>query len=222
MSTTLPIPVLAGEVLDPPASSALPIPAQADSDRELVAMWVARSASPGTRRKYRVQAARFLAFVAKPLALVRLGDVQAYLATLEGQAPATRANATAALKSLFSFAQETGHLRFNLGKVLKAPPVKNTLAERIPGEADTLLMIRIEPHARNRALLTLLYGAGLRISEVTGLRWRDLAERDGAGQVTVYGKGRQDPRRAPVPKHLGHLGRNPEQYGSRCAGVPLP
>ena len=27
------------------------------------------------------------------------------------------------------------------------------------------------------------------ISEVTGLRWRDLAERDGAGQVTVYGKG---------------------------------
>ena len=48
---------------------------------------VARSASPGTRRKYRAQAARFLAFVAKPLALVRLGDVQAYLTTLEGQAP---------------------------------------------------------------------------------------------------------------------------------------
>ena len=169
--------------------SALPIPAQADSDRELVAMWVARSASPGTRRKYRAQAARFLAFVAKPLALVRLGDVQAYLATLEGQAPATRANATAALKSLFSFAQELGYLRFNVGKAVKAPPVKNTLAERILAEPDTLLMIRLEPNARNRALLTLLYGAGLRISEVTGLRWRDLAERDGAGQVTVYGKG---------------------------------
>ena len=27
------------------------------------------------------------------------------------------------------------------------------------------------------------------ISEVTALRWRDLATRDGAGQVTVYGKG---------------------------------
>jgi hypothetical protein len=46
-------------------------------------------------------------------------------------APATRANATAALKSLLSFAQETGYLRFNVGKVLKAPPVKNKLAERI-------------------------------------------------------------------------------------------
>jgi site-specific recombinase XerD len=50
-------------------------------------------------------------------------------------------------------------------------------------------MLALEPNARNRALLTLLYGGGLRISEVTGLRWRDLAERDGAGQVTVYGKG---------------------------------
>src|SRR5215207_6019410 len=189
MSPNLPVPILAGEVLDPPAASALPIPAQADSDRDLIAMWVARSASPGTRRKYRAQAARFLAFVAKPLALVRLGDVQAYLATLEGQAPATRANATAALKSLFSFAQEIGYLRFNIGKVIKAPPVKNTLAERILAEPDTLLMIRLEPNARNRALLTLLYGAGLRIAEVTSLRWRDLAERDGAGQVTVYGKG---------------------------------
>src|SRR4051812_1890478 len=190
MSSNLPVPVLAGEILDLPAAvPALAIPAQADSDRDLVAMWVARSTSPGTRRKYRAQAARFLAFVAKPLALVRLGDVQAYLATLDGQAPATRANATAALKSLFSFAQETGYLRFNIGKVLKAPPIKNTLAERILAEPDTLLMVRLEPNARNRTLLTLLYGGGLRISEICGLRWRDLAERDGAGQVTVYGKG---------------------------------
>ena len=86
-------------------------------------------------------------------------------------------------KSLLSFGQEIGYLRVNLGTVLKAPPVKNTLAERILPEPDALLMIRMEPNARNRALLMLLYGAGLRISEVTGLRWRDLVERDGAGQA---------------------------------------
>ncbi len=38
-------------------------------------------------------------------------------------------------------------------------------------------------------LLTVLYGGGLRISEVCGLRWRDLAPRDEAGQATVFGKG---------------------------------
>src|SRR5215210_4323674 len=188
MSTNLPV-VVTGEVLDPPAGPALPIPAQADTDRDLIAMWVARSASPHTRRNYQRQAARFLAFVNRPLAAVRLGDVQAYLDSLHEAAPATRANAVAALKSLFSFAQEIGYLRFNLGKVLKAPPVKNTLAERILDETAVHRMLALEAAPRNRALLTLLYGGGLRISEVCGLRWRDLAERDGAGQVTVYGKG---------------------------------
>jgi hypothetical protein len=61
MSPDLPVPVLAGEVLDPPAPSALPIPAQADTDRNLIAMWVACSESPHTRRNYAHQAARFLA-----------------------------------------------------------------------------------------------------------------------------------------------------------------
>jgi integrase/recombinase XerD len=38
-------------------------------------------------------------------------------------------------------------------------------------------------------LLTVLYGGGLRIPEVCGLRWRDLPVRDDAGQATVFGKG---------------------------------
>ncbi len=38
-------------------------------------------------------------------------------------------------------------------------------------------------------MLTLLYGGGLRVSELCGLRWRDLAPRDAAGQATVFGKG---------------------------------
>jgi integrase/recombinase XerD len=37
--------------------------------------------------------------------------------------------------------------------------------------------------------LRLLYGAGLRVSELCGLRWRDVVERDDSGQITVYGKG---------------------------------
>ena len=164
--------------------------AQADGDRDLIAVWAARSESPNTRRNYRRQGERFLAFVNMPLAAVRLGDLQAYLETLEGQAPATRALATAALKSLFTFAQETGFLRFNVGKPVKSPSIKNTLAERIMPEADMLRLIGMESNPRNRAMLTLLYGGGLRISELCGLCWRDLADRqNGEGQATVYGKG---------------------------------
>ena len=158
-------------------------------DAPLIESWAARSASPHTRRKYRATGLRFLAHLGRPLDTATLADLQAFLATLDGKASATRANTAAALKSLFSFAQETGALALNVGKALKAPPVKNTLAERILAEPDAMCMIALERDPRNRAFLTLLYGAGLRISEGIGLRWRDLAAREGSGQATVYGKG---------------------------------
>jgi site-specific recombinase XerD len=189
MSPNLPVPVVYAEPLEEPAAGLPAVPVQAESDRQLVAMWVARSESENTRANYRRQADRFLAHVRKPLALVTIGDVQDYLATLESRAPATRALTVASLKSLFSFAQEVGYLRFNLGKVVKSPRIKNTLAERIMAEPDTVRMIALESNARNRALLTVLYGGGLRISELCGLCWRDLQANRDAGQATVYGKG---------------------------------
>ena len=166
---------------------ALP-PAQADDDAQMIRLWLARSSSPHTRRNYEREAQRFLAHIGKPLGSVRMGELQDYVADRPGSS-ATVALTAAALKSLFTFAQEIGFLRFNIGAAVKVPPIKNTLAERIMSEADALLMIRQEPVLRNRVLLTVLYGGGLRISEVCGLRWRDLMTRDEAGQATVFGKG---------------------------------
>ena len=101
---------------------------------------------------------------------------------------ATR-SASTAVKSLLSFAQEVGYLQFNVGKAVKLPAVKETLAERIMGEADAIRLVALELDPRNRAMLTLLYGAGLRVSELCALRWRDLAPREAIGQVTTMGKG---------------------------------
>ena len=179
--------IIEGEFSEAPSRGALI--SQADSDRHLIELWLGKHASRHTRQNYARHARRFLVFVAKPLAEVRLGDLQAFSASLEHQAPASRANAIAALKSLFTFAQEAGYLRFNVGAAVKAPPVKNTLAERIMGEMDVRRMLALEPERRNRVLLTLLYAGGLRVSELCGLKWRDLTERDQAGQVTVFGKG---------------------------------
>ncbi len=88
-----------------------------------------------------------------------------------------------------SFAQESGYLRFNVGKVVKTLPIKNTLAARILSEAETHRMLALETDACNRALLTLLYSGSLRISEACDFTWRGLTERGDAGQATVYGKG---------------------------------
>jgi site-specific recombinase XerD len=162
---------------------------QADSDEHLIAMWIAKHTSPHTRRNYRMQADRFRAFVGKPIRLVRIADVQAFAASLEELAPATRATAIASVKSLLTFGQEVGFLSYNVGRAVKAPPVRNRLAERILSEADLMRMVSLVESPRDRALLTLLYGGGLRVSEACGLRWKDLAARDDTGQATVFGKG---------------------------------
>ena len=50
------------------------------------------------------------------------------------------------------------------------------LAARILDEADIHRLIDGETDPRNRALLALFYGAGLRRGELAGLAWRDIAE----------------------------------------------
>ena len=168
--------------------SPTPAPAQAATDDQVLALWL-HGRGPHTARAYRADVAAFGAFVGRPLRSVTLGDVQAYSDALAGLAPATRGRRLAAVKSLFSFAQRIGYLPFNVAAPVQAPPIKNVLAERILPESDVHRMLALEPNPRNRLLLRLLYAGGLRVSELCGLRWRDVQPRDDAGQVTLFGKG---------------------------------
>jgi integrase/recombinase XerD len=130
--------------------------------------------------------------VAKPLHQVTLGDLQGWADHLEasGLQPATRRRLLASVKSLCSFGHRLGFLPFDTAKPLRLPALRNTLAERILDEPLLLRMIALEPSPRNAAILALLYGGGLRVSELVSLRWRDVQPRDhGRGQITVFGKG---------------------------------
>ena len=169
-----------------PSSAALFVPVET-TDEKLVELWL-HGKSRHTQRAYRLDAERFLSFVARPLRAVTLADLQAYADSLSG-APATRIRALSAVKSLLTFGQRTGFLVLNVGAAVKLPPNKDTLAERILDEADVHTLLAREPGRRNRVLLRLLYRAGLRVSEIAGLCWRDAHARDDGGQVTVFGKG---------------------------------
>lgn len=163
--------------------------AQADNDSQVFTMWL-HGRPAATQRAYAYEVRGLLSAVGKSLAQVTLGDLQGYFSTLESLAPASRARAINAVKSLFSFAQRIGYLHFNPAAAVQGPKVKNTLAERILPEAQVHRLLALEPHPRNRVLLRLMYAAGLRVSEACGLKWRDVQEREeGAGQITVYGKG---------------------------------
>jgi integrase/recombinase XerD len=155
------------------------------TDDQLVDMWV-HGKSPHTKRAYRADAGRFLNFVACPLRAVTLPDLQAFADSLQG---ASRRRALAAVKSLLSFGHRIGYLPVNVGAVLQVQTPKDTLNERILEEAPVHTMLAKEPNPRNRLLLRLTYRAGLRVSEVAGLTWRDVQAHDEGGLLTVLGKG---------------------------------
>jgi len=151
-------------------------------------MWL-HGKSANSVEAYTRDIERFLAFAGRSLRDLRLEDLQSYSDTLSDLKPSTKGRKLAAVKSLLTFAHEIGYVPFNVGRAVKLPKSKNTLAERILTESQVQQIIGRETSDRNRALLRLLYAAGLRVSEIVGLRWCDTCERDEAGQLTVHGKG---------------------------------
>ncbi|HVY92239.1 MAG TPA: tyrosine-type recombinase/integrase, partial [Bryobacteraceae bacterium] len=162
---------------------------QASSDSHMVEIWL-HGRSPHTQRAYRADVQRFRAGAGKPLAAVTLADLQHFADSLDG-APATRYRILSAVKSLLAFGHRLGYLPFDVGKALRLPSVRSRLNERILSEADLHRILSLEPNPRNRAMLTLLYASGLRVSELCGLAWRDLRAEAEGGQITVWGKGGQ-------------------------------
>jgi integrase/recombinase XerD len=186
----VPVPPIAPVTPAPP-----PAPRQAETDAQLLALWLF-GRGPHTVRAYRREAAAYLAFLGargRGLATGTLGDLQAYADGLGALAPASRQRALAAVKSLLTFGHRIGYLAVNVGAAVKLPPVRDALAERLLARERVTRLIALEPDARNRALLLALYVGGLRISEAVALRRRDLRPRDdppgAGGQVAVQGKG---------------------------------
>jgi integrase/recombinase XerD len=160
-------------------------------DSQLVDLWLSMKASAHTRRAYAADAARFLAFVAKPLIRVSLADLQAWAGVLE-QGSLTRATQNRALstvKSLLAFAQQSGYLPFDVGAAVKLRPNRDGLAQRILEESEVVRLIDAALPGRDRTLLKILYVSGVRVSELCGLRWQDAVARQEGGQITVFGKG---------------------------------
>ena len=167
-----------------------PVPSslRADSDDALIKLWL-HGRPLHTQRAYQTDLRRLRGQVTKPLSTVTLTDLQDFADTLSGLKGSTCYRILSAVKSLLAFGHRTGYLAFDVGRVLKLPVVRDNLAQRILPEADVHRMLSLEPNERNRALLTLFYASGARVSEICGLAWRDLQATAEGGQITVLGKG---------------------------------
>ena len=161
-----------------------------DAHDRLIEMWL-DGRSPHTRSSYRRYAHQFMSYLNKPIHLATLADIQGWRLTLSGKSDNSIKTATSAIKSLFTFANKIGVLKVNPGAALKQVKPKDCLNERILSELEVQTMIALETDPRNRLILRLLYSGGLRVSELSTLKWKDLKERGESGQITVHGKGRK-------------------------------
>jgi integrase/recombinase XerC len=165
-----------------------------------------RQLSPQTLRAYEhdlVTFHEFLSrdFLGKDPEAVRPQEVDA-LAVRSFLAALTRKNlgkrsqgrALSAVRSLFRFACREGILEANPAQGVRTPKAPKTLPRHLrPGEVESLIEAPEgdEPLVRrDRAILELLYAAGLRVSELVGLDWTDV---DLPGRVVrVLGKGSKE------------------------------
>ncbi|WP_193199753.1 tyrosine-type recombinase/integrase [Nostoc sp. MG11] len=158
------------------------------TNTELVDLWL-YGKSKNTQQSYSRLTRSFLNHIGdKSLREVTLMDLQTWEITLSGSDNSKR-TAVGAIKSLFSFAKELGVISANMGTLVKSPKVKNRLAERILTEEEVRGIMDAAQGGRDRVLIRLLYFAGLRVSELCELKWRDLKGRKDGGQITVFGKG---------------------------------
>jgi integrase/recombinase XerD len=126
--------------------------------------------------------------------------------------PTTVANKVLVIKSLFSFGVKTGYLAFNVGSFLKTPKAKETIAERILEVSEVKGLIKYGvKNERDRLLLSLMYGCGLRVSEAIGLTWDDFKKHGDGGKATVFGKGSKT-RIVLIPDKLWQQVKEFEKY----------
>ena len=144
-----------------------------------------------TQASFKGTVAKFIEFIDKPLSEVRLDDLQIWKRGVSARfKPTTVANKVLVVKSLFSFAVKVGYLPINIGSFIKPPKTKEALSEKILTVEDVKRLIDSCKTHRDALMLSLMYGCGLRVSEVVGLTWDDLKPHlDGGGKATVFGKG---------------------------------
>ena len=174
--------------------------------RDATEQWTAyladvRRLSPATVRAYRADLSDLAAVAGeRVLTDIDLELLREWLwrATKRGDARSTIARRTAAARGLFAWALETGRIQKDPSVRLIAPKRGRTLPQVATAEglATTLDAARLaaqegDPIAlRNYALLELLYGSGIRVSELCGL---DIDDIDLARRTArVLGKGAKE------------------------------
>jgi len=168
--------------------------------------------SPHTLVAYSADLRQFLDFLSPPEtappapAAIDVLTMREWLAWLYGQELDVMSirRKLAAVRSFFRFLVSEGVVPINVARLVRTPRAPKRLpevpsAEQVNTLLDGVASNRLErPHpARDRAIFELLYGCGMRVSELVGMNLEDLDRTE--GWVRLRGKGRKE-RQVPLPR----------------------
>lgn len=143
---------------------------------------VERALSEHTVRAYRrtlVDLASFLETRHQTLQAATRLDLRAWLFQVgNGKASSTRARHVAAVRTFYRWMLREGHVEVSVAADLQAPKVGRRLPHVLSAEGAAEV-VDAPLSARDKALLEVLYGGGLRVSEASGLDWPDVDQAQG-------------------------------------------
>ena len=165
---------------------------------------VEKGLSENTLQAYRRDIQKFAAFASgRKLGTkdVRRSDVVEFLASLyrKGLDSRSVARHLVTIRNFFRFALTEGHIDDDPAATIESPRFRQSLPEFLSlEEVDRLLQqpdMNTTLGLRDRALIELMYSAGLRVSELCGLRLEDIQIESGC--LRCVGKGNKE-RLVPV------------------------
>lgn len=166
-----------------------------------------RLASPHTVDAYRRDLKSFIAQSGEmPLCEVQRRHVQDWMVAqhVAGRAPASLARRLSALRSMFEAAVRAGWCTINPTDGMTPPKLPKRLPRTLSAEQTALLMQPTDAVSdlRDAALLAVMYGCGLRVSEAVGLNLVDVDMQ--SAELRVHGKGGKD-RISPMAEGVCRL-----------------
>ena len=165
---------------------------------------------------------RWAVNVKTPVAELQRPELRKWIAELsrEGLAPSSVARAVSAARGFYRFLMLDGHIKHHPAEDLDTPQKFSYLPKFLTEEEIDRLFaapnIATEEGVRDRAMLEIMYAAGLRVSELVSLKQTDVDLQ--AGVVNCHGKGSKE-RRVPVGKSAIHW---LQQYTAVKAGYGRP
>jgi len=169
------------------------------AEEYLTWLTVERGRSANTIAAYRRDLAAYMRWLrdgAVELADVTESDIERYVAHQRalGRAPASVARSLVAVRMLHRFLAEEGRAGSDPAADVAAPRVPQGLPRPLAEDEVLSLLDAVVGHEatgrRDRAILEVLYGTGMRIGELVGVSFGDL-DLDG-GLVRVFGKGAKE------------------------------